>query len=70
MDELDKGGVEINDLLGRLYNQGSSPEINIPRGGKNPACTAPEYAMGPAECEHVISQSEPHMAPSQVSRVV
>ena len=47
--------MTVNELLGRLYNKGKSPEISIPRGNKNPACTAPEYAMGPADCEHVVS---------------
>ncbi|KAH8052857.1 dihydrolipoyl dehydrogenase [Aureococcus anophagefferens] len=52
---LDAGETDINNLLGSLYNKGKSPEITIPRGNKNPACVAPEYAMGPADCEHVVS---------------
>ena len=53
--DLESGAVTVNDLLGRLYNQGKSPEISIPRGGTAPAVVAPEYAMAPADCEHVTS---------------
>lgn len=42
----------INESLGRLYNKGKSPEINIPRGTKAPQVQAPEYAMGPEDCEY------------------
>ena len=56
LDALARGDPDaINDSLGRLYNKGKSPEINIPRGGTSPAVVAPEYAMGPADCEHVVS---------------
>ena len=52
---LDAGATNINDVLGRLYNKASSPDVKIPRGGAAPAVTAPEYAMAPADCEHVVS---------------
>ena len=43
--ELESGAVTVNDLLGRLYNQGKSPEISIPRGGTTPAVVAPEVKI-------------------------
>lgn len=43
--KLESGETSINELLGPLYRFGTSPDITIPRGTKQPAVTAPEYPM-------------------------
>ena len=49
----------------------TAPTIDDPRSKTaQPLVLSVSNFLSEAECEHVISQSEPHMAPSQVSRVV
>ena len=46
---LDAGTSSIDDVLGRLYGQAASPDVEIPRAAPGTTiATAPEYALGPS----------------------
>lgn len=61
---IDAGETTINDLLGSLYNLGTSPDISVPRtGNKAPATVAPEYAMAGSPTE-VIQKTIDFIGPN------
>ncbi|KAJ8599955.1 hypothetical protein CTAYLR_002840 [Chrysophaeum taylorii] len=60
---IESGETTVNELLGRLYRHGKSPDISVPKSNnKAPAAVAPEYPMGPAE-DPVVAETIAHIGP-------
>ena len=60
---LDAGTQSIDDVLGRLYGQAASPDVQIPRAAPGSTmAVAPEYALGPPS-DPVVQETINYVGP-------
>ena len=60
---LDAGTQSIDDVLGRLYGQAASPDVQIPKAAPGATISvAPEYALGPSS-DPVVQETIDYVGP-------